>query len=817
MRIRFLLSAFLLGAVLLFSACKSEPSVQPPVSVSTPDSESKVTEPLLNEGGTPALESTSDTEADFRNLYLSGEGAPSYVIIRGDNAKDEEIRAAVFLQEYLTKCGLDMSICTDREKNPVSDHEIVVGDTRRTDTYVELDARSLGEEGFFATAVGGRIFLKGGSTASTQDAVEHFLTEFFGYAGDPETASPGGTVTVPGDYFYQKKQSFPITGVTVAGRPLGDFRIAWTENLGNISGQAMASAIRDMLYKTTGIYLGNASEDWTGPVLLLSGDAAGGDFTVTAEPDRLILATPVPWGMELGWNRFFNDTFRDAEGEIVLKQGTVFESRLLVLYSEFGAVGDGKTDDFDAIIAAHDFANKNRLPVKADWGKTFRIGPGDRTAVIETNTDWTGANIIIDDREVTYYTGGKRDVFCVKSTLPSCNLILDLPVAFSRDTKKFDIALETDCLVTLKESETLRYIREGANANNGDATQEVIILRRDGTVDADNALLWDYTALSSAIAYPIDEETLTITGGTLITRAALTQDHSRYFHRGIQITRSNVVLTGMTHLVEGEETESRTPYWGFITTNDCADITVENCVFTGRRKTTMGTYEITPTRTANLTFRNCTQTNDINDSSFWGVMGSNYCKNITLDRCEFSRFDAHAGVRNVTIKNSTLGHQCLNAIGFGTLYIENSTLCGSSFINLRSDYGSTWDGDIIIKNCIWRPKNGAKINGYVNLIDGRYNGFHNFGYTCTMPKTITIDGLKIADATCSSSFKGVNILGNIVSAWTNEAFEEKLNREGYPYSVPERVTVSGYESEQGKACRLSANSYMYRNTEFVVQ
>ena len=82
-------------------------------------------------------------------------------------------------------------------------------------------------------------------------------------------------------------------------------------------------------------------------------------------------------------------------------------------------------------------------------------------------------------------------------------------------------------------------------------------------------------------------------------------------------------------------------------------------------------------------------------------MGTNFCKNITLEGCSFSRFDAHQGVYNVTIKDSTLGHQCLNAIGMGTLLIEDTTLYGNYLIVLRDDYGSTWKGDVIIRNCSW--------------------------------------------------------------------------------------------------------------------
>ena len=35
-----------------------------------------------------------------------------------------------------------------------------------------------------------------------------------------------------------------------------------------------------------------------------------------------------------------------------------------ITYERFGARGDGKTDDIDAIIAAHEYANEHNLPVR---------------------------------------------------------------------------------------------------------------------------------------------------------------------------------------------------------------------------------------------------------------------------------------------------------------------------------------------------------------------------------------------------------------------------------------------------------------------
>jgi hypothetical protein len=68
-----------------------------------------------------------------------------------------------------------------------------------------------------------------------------------------------------------------------------------------------------------------------------------------------------------------------------------------VRYSDFGAKGDGKTDDIEAIVAAHAFANEKGLPVKADEGATYYIGGKNRTAVIRTNTDFGTAAFVIDD------------------------------------------------------------------------------------------------------------------------------------------------------------------------------------------------------------------------------------------------------------------------------------------------------------------------------------------------------------------------------------------------------------------------------------
>ena len=91
----------------------------------------------------------------------------------------------------------------------------------------------------------------------------------------------------------------------------------------------------------------------------------------------------------------------DKNGELQVsvssKDVQTFKKRGWVRYRDFGAKGDGKTDDIDVIAAAHAFANQQRLPVKADEGATYYISGKERTAVIRTDTDFGTAAIIIDD------------------------------------------------------------------------------------------------------------------------------------------------------------------------------------------------------------------------------------------------------------------------------------------------------------------------------------------------------------------------------------------------------------------------------------
>ncbi|HSH18927.1 MAG TPA: hypothetical protein VLA03_00665 [Draconibacterium sp.] len=503
-------------------------------------------------------------------------------------------------------------------------------------------------------------------------------------------------------------------------------------------------------------------------------------------------------------------TNKNGELKIQVSEDLIqkFKTNGFVRYSDFGAKGDGKTDDMDAIAASHEIANEHGLFVKADEGATYYIGGKDRTAIIRTDTDFGTAAFIIDDTDVE---NRNAHVFLVNSSLQPFK-----PEGISflkKNQEKIDISLPGTCLVTVTNSNVRRYIRFGPNQNNGSSQTDIFIVDKNGKVDLNTPIIWDFDQITEITALPIDETTLTIAGGRFTTIANQAESKYNYYSRGIAIRRSNVTVDGLEHRVTGEGNHGA-PYGGFINVGDCANVTVKNTILTGHKtystigsagvSVTMGTYDITINRALNVSFVNCSQTNDIKDSKYWGILGSNYCKNLVYDNCIFSRFDAHMGVANATIRNSTLGHMGINAIGFGTFTVENSTIYGRTLINLRSDYGSTWQGEFIIRDCVFVPAGGRPTSA--SLIGGYNPGQHDFGYTCYLPQRIIIENLKIDDSNHPDDYKGPAIFANFNPDMTDDSYIEK-----FPYVRTSEVILRNVNINSGKELRISENPYMFKD------
>lgn len=486
-----------------------------------------------------------------------------------------------------------------------------------------------------------------------------------------------------------------------------------------------------------------------------------------------------------------------------------------VSYSDFGATGNGEDDDFLAISAAHEYANAHGLPVKADIGATylFYVNSSGRQIDVKTDTDWTGVKFIINDRSIAVSEKKTHQKPIFRIAPDGESRVVTSVTSLSKDADNIGFEPGERCLALIEDTSSKVYIRTGIHENAGYTKREIVIVDERGNIDGQTPLTWDYDNVTSVTLYPTSDKPITVKGGEFHTVVNTQPSKFTYFARNIKVERSNVTLENITHTVEGETDDGGAPYEGFIYVSKCANVTVKNCVFTphyiySRESTKDSTsfgYDIHVNTATNVEFIGCTQTIPIEDNNYWGVFTSNFARNITLLNCVLSRFDAHMGVYNVTIKGCTLGHQNIRLIGFGTALIEDTTIRSSEFINLRADYGSTFNGKVIVKNCRYEPT--AKLHSQSVLIKANNNCDHYYGYKCCFPE-LEIDGIVIDDRNAFGSYDGIYILPTFTERTDFMNFETKDG-----YFTPEKITLRGIVLMSGKEYKLCRKSYLFSKTE----
>ena len=166
-----------------------------------------------------------------------------------------------------------------------------------------------------------------------------------------------------------------------------------------------------------------------------------------------------------------------------------------VSYKEFGAVGDGVTDDFFAIKRAHEYANANGLPVLAGVpSDKFLIRETERDGYaesikIKTDTDFGGATIIIDDTDLQWCEGScKRHnthVFEIAYDRDSVRLdksvidAINLKGGIKNSTKKIDTGLGYPAMLVIFDEDSRVFIRYGVHIGTDENTLDIIVAKRE--------------------------------------------------------------------------------------------------------------------------------------------------------------------------------------------------------------------------------------------------------------------------------------------------------------------------------------------------
>ena len=309
-----------------------------------------------------------------------------------------------------------------------------------------------------------------------------------------------------------------------------------------------------------------------------------------------------------------------------------------VTYEQFGAVGDGETNDADAILEAHQYANtqcreyNNCLTVKGTLGNTYYIGVSE-IIDIETNTDWRGARFIIDDfvpddagenmvesdralfRVRSIYENislGNLDesVININRSTTNLNSIINylsnitaddlqskrregnMPDSLidqeTLDARRSAILDQDEIILQITNDQNRQFIRRGNHENQGRYQRDMLLLdREDGNLL--NEVVWDFPYISNMVLIPVDNEELIIQNGTFTRRTDNSHIDSPAFRRRyLQILRSNTTIDNVVHMLnEAYHTHSSpstyndeaNKYMGFIHANNVAHVTVQNSRF----------------------------------------------------------------------------------------------------------------------------------------------------------------------------------------------------------------------------------------------
>ena len=212
------------------------------------------------------------------------------------------------------------------------------------------------------------------------------------------------------------------------------------------------------------------------------------------------------------------------------------QNRDFVTYEDFGAVGNGIVDDFPAIFATHVYANEHGLTVKACDSATYyihetRIDGEPTSAIIRNDVIWGNATFIIDDTDISLFSDAptyplyRTNIFKIESEHEVERIedreILDKVLKdLRRGTKKLDITFDTKVMIIPFNSHHTVYRRKGYGAFKGATMHEVIVLDKEGNIDADTPVMFDYNNLDYIEVYRLDIKPSTVDGGTFITRAS---------------------------------------------------------------------------------------------------------------------------------------------------------------------------------------------------------------------------------------------------------------------------------------------------------
>ena len=717
------------------------------------------------------LDENNDGKCDKCGEVLKvGDGEGDLVLVENGEVKFQIVYADGFssmlmgkvnkIKTELLGVGIEVDRVADKANN-AKECELLIGNVKTRGDKYKTDGHDYGIEGYVIKIIDSKVIINAGSDSALIDAIDKFLKDVVEINNKEKDFSM--VVMKSNQQVEVIQNNYKISSISVDGNNMKGYGIAI--NKSNSYHMEAAKILQSTFYERAGYWFEIVDEDKAvdSSIVIKSvrKDAVDGGFKISVSGKSLIIECGYDNKIKDAVEDFLSDKIVAARDEVNFK-GTVFTDDIsVVYYKDFGAKGDGISDDFLAIKAAHDFANISGQTVKAEAGKKYRIhetrvnGTGAVQYIsIKTNVDWCGAEIIVDDTDISTKDGTKRSsnhVIKVESDYLNTTItdpeILNGLTGIGEGTKKISLKLGYPALITVYNANHKVYRRKGYSQENGSDQSEIILIDAEGNVDDSTKFIFDYEVVTSVTVHRTDVEPVTLKNGTFTTLASrlnkiqIDENGEKvykvgYINRGLNVSRAGTVVENVKHYVEGELTiEDQkngvfgAAYNGFFYATYTNDVLFKNCVLTGRRCYEHSSYDFGARAVNKIRLEGCIQSNfylKINEDgttspAFTLSYDDNGVPTVTPeDGALLSMGDNPAGGRICWGIGGT--NYCKNMEYINSVLSRFDAHCGlydgkavGTTINFFALVGK---GEFLIENCTWiAPDDGRANNTVIYLRD----------------------------------------------------------------------------------------------------
>lgn len=364
-------------------------------------------------------------------------------------------------------------------------------------------------------------------------------------------------------------------------------------------------------------------------------------------------------------------------------------------FEQFGAIGDGVTDDSDAIKDCIEKANKTGMSIRCVPNQSYKVSAISQ--VVDCNIDFNGSSLIMPESGIVFTTKRGTDM------LINSDII-------KRGALEGIVLTNKSFTVTTTMSQGKRY--------NSSSENELYYMQHMCTDEDGNFINtpW-YQDVVSGQTWTLTNVMDLQPSITIENVKIVMDDTSNTISRFLDCFRNNVhlkniivvnpinvtsggYLIGLNHCsncsvsnVRGCNLNLSSSVYGYFLQTFCAsDIVVEDVQLSGKG---------------------------------WGWNANTAVSNMAFRHCNVNRIDVHYNWYGYFVADDCFisGLQSvinIGGMGYGLFKVSNcaiekDSLFTSAFINFRNDAPAIFDGEVLIENCVFNY-NGSESDNAVGLL-----------------------------------------------------------------------------------------------------